>query len=155
MKSSEKIRILLADNHAIVARGIELLIATDRKYQVSSVLPVNLVNAIEGQAPDIVVLDIGFASGGGLEVIKNVLFRFPKARLLILTALGEDVYARRTLAVGAKGFVSKSETPEVLFRAIDTVATGGIYVNERLYHRALADWIHHPETATHPRCRFK
>ena len=144
MKHSKKLKILIADQYSIVAEGLRLLISKDTRYEVTATSTEYALSEIERQGPDMLLLDICNAKGGSIGVLQNILCRFAKLKVLVFTALVEEVYAQRTLAVGAKGFLTKAEAPEVLFQVIETIAKGGMYVSERVRNIAFADWIARP-----------
>ncbi len=130
------IRVLLADDHAVVRTGFRLLLEANPDICV-------IGEAESGEeacrlyfelAPDVVVMDLAMPGMGGLEALKRVRARDPRARLLALSAHDDPVHARRALQEGALGFLSKRGAPEALIDAITHVASGRRYVDAAVAH---------------------
>jgi two-component system invasion response regulator UvrY len=128
------IRVLLADDHAVVRVGFKLLLQTAADVIV-------VAEADSGEAacqmyeeamPDIVILDISMPGMGGLEAIRRLRLRHDNARVLALSAHDDAMHAQRALKQGALGFLSKRSAPEVLLQAVRAVAAGERYVDEKL-----------------------
>ena len=124
-------RILLADDHAIVRAGLrqilgELLGPSEIGEAESST---ELARQLAHARWDILVLDLSMP-GGGLELLKEVRGTYPALPVLMLSMHPEEQYAVRALRAGASGYVTKDAEPEVLAGAIRKVAGGGRYVSE-------------------------
>src|SRR5258705_9100681 len=128
------IRVLLVDDHAVVRVGFRLLLQTSEDVSV-------VAEAESGElacqryaqvAPDVVVLDLSMPGLGGLEALRRIRARDPRARILALSAYDDPMHARRALRQGALGFLSKRSAPEALLEAVRTVATGRRYVDAAL-----------------------
>jgi two-component system, NarL family, invasion response regulator UvrY len=136
------IRILLADDHAVVRTGFRLLLQSHSEVVVAG-------EADSGEAacrrydelnPDVVVMDLAMPGMGGLEALKRIRAHHPEARVLALSAHDDPMHARRALREGALGFLSKRSAPEALFEAVTTVAAGRRYLDADLAQKlALAD----------------
>jgi len=125
------VRILLADDHAIVRAGLrqilgELLGPSEIGEAESST---ELARQLAHARWDILVLDLSMP-GGGLELLKEVRGTYPALPVLMLSMHPEEQYAVRALRAGASGYVTKDAEPEVLAGAIRKVAGGGRYVSE-------------------------
>ena len=125
------IRVLLADDHAVVRTGFRLLLEADADISVVG-------EADSGEAacrqyaelePDVVILDIAMPGMGGLEALKRIRARDPRARVLALSAHDDPMHARRALREGALGFLSKRSAPETLKEALTTVAAAKRYID--------------------------
>jgi two-component system invasion response regulator UvrY len=128
------IRVLLADDHAVVRMGFRLLLQSRADISV-------VAEADSGEAvcqlysellPDVLVMDLAMPGMGGLEALKRVRARHPKARVLALSAHDDVIHARRTLQEGALGFLSKRGAPEVLLEAVAAVAGGRRFLEPQL-----------------------
>ncbi len=134
--------VLIADDHAVVRRGVrEILeeallgIAVDEAGSASETL-----KAVRDKAYDIVLLDIAFPDGNGLDVLRQIRSHGPSTRVLLLSTYSEEQYARRALRSGAAGYLTKDRAPDELIDAIRKVAAGGKYITQSLAER-LADEI--------------
>ncbi len=135
-------KVLIADDHAVVRRGVrEILeeallgIAVDEAGSASETL-----KAVRDKAYDIVLLDISFPDGNGLDVLRQIRSHGPSTRVLLLSTYSEEQYARRALRSGAAGYLTKDRAPDELIDAIRKVAAGGKYITQSLAER-LADEI--------------
>jgi two-component system invasion response regulator UvrY len=125
------IRILLVDDHAVVRTGFRLLLQSHAEVEVagegdSGESACRLYTELR---PDVVVMDIAMPGMGGLEALKRIRARHPRARVLALSAHDDPMHARRALREGALGFLSKRSAPEALFEAVTTVAAGKRYLD--------------------------
>jgi two-component system NarL family response regulator len=129
-REAGKIRILLADDHAILREGVAAILNTEPDIEVVAQAGTGrkAVDLYREYRPDIGLIDIEMPDGDGPEAISVIREFDPGARLIVLTTyLGEeDIY--RAMSAGAKGYLLKGETPEVLTGCIRTVAAGGIYL---------------------------
>jgi two-component system invasion response regulator UvrY len=128
------IRVLLVDDHAVVRVGFRLLLQTAADVTVAA-------EAESGEAAcriyapdehDVVVIDISMPGMGGLEALRRLRARHPRARLLALSAHDDPQHARRALKLGALGFLSKRSAPEELLKAVRTVAAHQRYIDPAL-----------------------
>jgi two-component system invasion response regulator UvrY len=136
------IKVLLADDHAVVRTGFRLLLQSQPDITV-------VAEAQSGEAacqmyaeltPDVVVMDLGMPGMGGLEAMRRIRARNPAARLLALSAHDDPMHARRALREGALGFLSKRSAPEALIEAISAIAAGRRYIDPVLAQKlALAE----------------
>ena len=137
------IRVLLADDHAVVRTGFRLLLQSHPEVSV-------VAEAESGEAacqlyaevsPDVVVIDIAMPGMGGLEAVRRIRARNDQARILTLSAHDDPMHARRSLQEGALGFLSKRSAPETLLEAINSVAAGRRYLDAALAQKlALAEF---------------
>ena len=128
------IRVLLADDHAVVRTGFRLLLQTQSDVSVVG-------EAASGEAacqlyaeltPDVLVLDLAMPGMGGLETLKRIRAKHAHARVLALSAHDDPVHARRALQEGALGFLSKRSAPETLLEAVTIVAAGRRFIDASL-----------------------
>ena len=136
------IKVLLADDHAVVRTGFRLLLQSQPDINV-------VAEAQSGEAacqmyaeltPDVVVMDLGMPGMGGLEAMRRIRARDPAARVLALSAHDDPMHARRALREGALGFLSKRSAPEALIEAIAAIAAGRRYIDPELAQKlALAE----------------
>ncbi len=124
--SEPKIRVLLADDHAVVRAGIRELLERDPRIEV-------VAEAQDGEEawakighaqPDIAVLDIRMPRMNGIELTRRIRKQYPKIGVLILTAYDDDPYVVAVLQAGANGYVLKTASPQELIRAVYDVYEG-------------------------------
>ena len=128
------IKVLVADDHTIVRKGIALIIAgttdivvTDEAKNGQEVLEKTLANDF-----DIVLLDISMPGRNGLEILKELKIRQPKLAVLMLSMYTAEQYAIRALRSGAAGYLTKDSAPDELITAIRMVSAGNKYVSSSL-----------------------
>jgi len=134
------IRILVADDHAVVRKGVKQILAEVEDMTVidEAQSGSETLQKIMEQEYDVVLLDISMPGRGGLEVLEDIKTLCPKLAVLILTMHPEEQYAIRALRAGAKGYLTKASAPQELIGAIRKVAGGGKYVTSSLAEK-LAD----------------
>jgi two-component system, NarL family, invasion response regulator UvrY len=125
------IKILIADDHAIVRQGLKQVIAEAHDMQVGGEATNGLeaLELIRTQDWNVAVLDMSMPGRSGIELIKLAKAEKPKLPILILTMHSEDQYAVRALQAGASGYLTKESAPEQLINAIRKVAAGGVYIS--------------------------
>jgi len=128
------IRVLLADDHAVVRVGFRLLLQTAADVTVAGEAESG-ETACQMYAPeehDVLVIDLSMPGLGGLEALRRIRARHARAKVLALSAHDDAVHARRALKAGALGFLSKRSAPEALLDAVRTVAAGRRYIDAQL-----------------------
>lgn len=130
----QKIKIILADDHAIVRAGFRMLLSTDEAIEI-------IAEAERGEQacqlyfdlhPDILVLDLSMPGIGGLETIRRIINRKADAKILVFSVHNEAVYVSRAMQAGAFGYINKNSHPDILLRAIKIIAQGKKYIEEGL-----------------------
>ena len=128
------IKVLVADDHAVVRRGLRQILAETPDILVggeASTLP-EVRQRIHDERWDVVVLDINMPGGSGIELLAELRKESPSVRVLVLTVYSEEQYAIRAIRAGAAGFLTKESAPEKLLEAVRKVAAGGRYVSVEL-----------------------
>lgn len=128
------IRALVADDHAVVRRGLVHILdeAPDMVVTGEASTGRQVLRAVRQHDYDVLVLDIAMPEGGGLEVLQQLQTLKPDLPVLILSVYAESQYALRALKAGAAGYLTKESAPEELVAAIRRVAQGEKYVNGAL-----------------------
>ena len=126
-------RILIADDHEIVRRGLRQILADEfPKIQVGDAANArDTVEAVRKQAWDAVLLDINMPGRSGLEVLGELKQLRPGMPVVVLTAFPEEDYAVRAFKLGASAYVSKQSASDELLAALRKALTGGRYVTRR------------------------
>jgi DNA-binding NarL/FixJ family response regulator len=127
-------KILLADDHAVVRRGVRELLAEEfpQAEFAESATGEDAVARAEQVQYDLVVLDISMPRRGGLDALKELAAMKPAVRVLVLSQHAEEEYAVRALRAGAVGYITKQSAPEELVRAAVKALQGGKYVSAAL-----------------------
>lgn len=144
-------RVLIADDHAIVRRGLRQILADEYQALVVS----EAANAAEALSLarerdwDAIVLDISMPGRSGLDVLKELKHLRPQTPVLILTAHPEEQYALRMLKAGAAGYMTKECAPEHLVGAVRKVTGGSRYISPTVAELVAAPFGCDPETQPH------
>ncbi len=135
------IKILIADDHAIVRQGLKQIVASDLNMAVIGEAQNGheVIERVRTLLPDVVVLDINMPNKNGLDVLKELKRERPKLPVLILSMHPEDQYAVRVLRAGASGYMTKESAPEELIKALRKVYRGGKYVSPQLAEKLAFD----------------
>ncbi|WP_250490411.1 response regulator transcription factor RqpR [Caballeronia sp. INML2] len=136
------LRILLADDHAIVRRGVaQLLLERGVASEVSEAETGMQALALAARRPlDAAMLDISLPDVNGIDVLKRLKRESPRLPVLMFSMYREDQYAVRALKAGASGYVSKTADPALMIGAIQQVAAGRKYVSPEMAE-ALATYV--------------
>jgi NarL family two-component system response regulator LiaR len=123
---SEKIRILIADDHAIVREGLRALIATEPDLELVGEASDGLqaVDKALALKPDVILLDMMMPRKDGLEAIEVIIKENPDARILVLTSFAEDDKVFPAIKAGSLGYLLKDSSPQDLLQAIHNVYQG-------------------------------
>ncbi|MDB5619132.1 response regulator transcription factor [Tardiphaga sp.] len=122
-------RILIVDDHPIVASGCRALLAGDADIEIFDAADADIGEAVFArEAPDICVLDINLPGVSGFELARRILARDGSARIIMFSMNDDPVFAARAIEAGARGYVSKSGDPQDLVAAIQEVARGGVFL---------------------------
>jgi len=122
-------RILIVDDHPIVASGCRALLAGDPDVAILEAPDAESgEGAFVAERPDVCVLDINLPGVSGFELARRILARDATARIIMFSMNDDPIFAARAIEVGAKGFVSKSGDPGDLVEAIRKVGGGGVFL---------------------------
>jgi DNA-binding NarL/FixJ family response regulator len=138
------IRVLIADDHAILRAGLKHLLSEQSDIIVAGEAANGHEALDKAQAEhwDAMVLDMTMPGRSGIDLIKQLKQCVPKLPLLILSMHKEDVYAVRALKAGASGYLCKDNAEEQLVTALRKVAGGGLYINAAVAEKLAADMLH-------------
>jgi two-component system response regulator NreC len=141
------IRVLLADDHAMMRRNLRLLLDSEADLEVIAEAQdiAGVTRHLEGDEPRVLVLDLGMPGGSSIQAIGRLRERGPDTQIVMMTMEDNPVFAQRAFAAGALGFVSKELADAELAQAVRAAAGGEEFVSPRLAagldarHRALTD----------------
>jgi DNA-binding NarL/FixJ family response regulator len=132
--ATDKIKILIADDHAIVREGLKQIVAEEKDILVAGEAENSsrLMELLEKEKWSLVVLDINMPGKSGLEALKDIKQLYPDLPVLILSMFSEDQYGLRAIKAGASGYLKKVSAPTELVAAIRKIVSGGKYINQSL-----------------------
>lgn len=145
------IRILIADDHAILRRGLKEILVRELPGVVCGEAEdaQRVVAQVQNQDWDLMMLDITMPGRSGLDVLKDIKALRPKLPVLVLSMHPEDQYGKRVLKAGAAGYMNKRSAPEELINAIRKLLAGGQYVSPALAERLALDLRHDAAKSAH------
>lgn len=137
----KSIRVLIADDHALVRAGIRALVERIKGVVVVAEAGKGseAVQLLDQFQPNLVLLDITMPDGNGFDVLGHVAKKFPAIRVIVLTVHEAGEYAIRALREGATGFLPKSAASTELEQAIQTVMKGDVYISPETSRKTLID----------------
>jgi DNA-binding NarL/FixJ family response regulator len=122
-------RVLLADDHRIVAAGIEALLSPDYELVGRAQDGTAMLKMARSARPDFIVADISMPGLNGIDALQALRLEGLDVPVIFLTMHTEPAYARRALEAGAAGYVLKHAAPQELLQALQVAAQGGIYIS--------------------------
>ncbi len=127
-------KILLADDHAVVRQGLKALLEQDESYRVVADTDTgeNAFLLWQEHHPDLAILDLNMHGIGGLKTLQRIVTRYAGAKVLIFSMHDDNIYAARAIQAGARGYVVKTEAPEILLEAVRQILRGGRYIGHDL-----------------------
>ena len=134
------IKILIADDHAIVREGLKQIVAEEKDMLVAGEAgnTNEMFELLKKENFAIIILDISMPGRSGLEALKFLKKNYPEVPTLILSMFSEEQYGLRALKAGAAGYLKKVSAPTELVSAIRKIVSGGKYINQSLAEK-LAD----------------
>lgn len=129
-----KTRVLLADDHAIIRDGIRQILEDTEDFLVAGEAAngIEVMQHIRAGGWGLLVLDISMPGRNGIDLIRHVRDESPGLPILILSMHHEEQYAVRALHAGASGYVTKESDSELLLTAMRRVASGGVFVSDKV-----------------------
>jgi len=135
------LRVLIADDHAVVRRGLRQVLADESDIKVIGEAhnSQEILTLARRHPCDLIVLDISMPGRNGLDAIGELRKESPKTAVLVLSMYPEDQYAVQAFRAGASGYLTKESAPEELVLAIRKVVRGGRYVSAALAEKLALD----------------
>lgn len=133
------IRVLIADDHTIVRKGLKQILS-EGIHSIEFGDASNAAEALvllEKEIFDIVIVDVSMPGRSGLDLLKDIKVKKPKTPVLVLSMHPEDQYALRVIKAGAMGYMTKDSAPEELVKAVTKILNGGKYVSSTLSDQLL------------------
>jgi DNA-binding NarL/FixJ family response regulator len=131
---SQKIKILLVDDHPLVREGLTNLISQQSDFEICGEAgdepqALELIGILQ---PDVAIVDITLENGSGIELIKSIKAIHPAVKMLVLSMHDESLYAERALRAGAHGYIMKREAAKKTIDGIRSVLAGQVYVSDKI-----------------------
>jgi two-component system response regulator NreC len=142
----DRIRVLIADDHAIVREGIHMILDTRDDIEVVGEAADGLetISQVKKLSPDVVLMDIAMPGLGGLEATLEIVKTNPDSKVLVLTQYDDSEYIYRFLKAGAAGYVLKKTVGRDLVSAIRSVAEGKSFIDPAVADRVIKGYLEHP-----------
>ena len=140
--SSRRPRIVVADDSTVAREGTAAIIR-ERTYTLCGLArdQQTTKELLKEHQPDLLLIEPFLGNCDGIFFLKDLVTRFPKTRIVVISRQPEEIYAERALRAGASGYWMKTGTREELIRAIDTVLAGELYVSPRVALHALHEVV--------------
>ena len=131
---SQKVTIVLVDDHAVVRAGVRRLLEQETLFEViGEAESGEKAYKIFGELkPDVMVMDLSMPGMGGLESIRRILMRYERARILVLSMHEDLSFANQALKLGAKGYLIKNTLGDDLVKSIQMVVRGEIFLSDEI-----------------------
>ena len=128
------IRVLIADDHPVVLRGLKEILAAHRDIEVVGEASEGsgVLRLARARCPDVAIIDISMPGRSGLELIEQIKRERPELPVLVLSMHPEEQFGIRALRVGAAGYMTKESAPTEIMKAVRRVVAHGKYVSESL-----------------------
>jgi DNA-binding NarL/FixJ family response regulator len=139
----DKLRVLLADDHAMIRDGVKALINGEPDMEVVGEASDGREawHKVKSLQPDILILDITMPDLNGVQATERIKRDAPKVKVLILTAHEDKGFLQQVLQAGASGYMLKRAASAELIRAIRFVATGGIYIDPEIASKIVTSYV--------------
>jgi len=139
--TNERIRIIIADDHAVVREGLEAILSAQPDMTLVGVATngAEAVSLAEGLRPDVILMDLVMPQVDGLAAIRSIMTDNPDARLLVLTSFADDERVFPAIKAGAMGYLLKDTPREGLLQAIREVAQGQVSLHPTIARRMLRE----------------
>ncbi|MGE5204700.1 MAG: response regulator [Chlamydiota bacterium] len=139
----KKIRILIADDHGVVRKGLRLQLEQQPDFEVIGEASDGreAVGMAEELTPDVVIMDIAMPNLNGIQATTQIVKKNPQVGVIILSMHSDETYLTRTLTAGAKGYLLKDNADVDLHRAVQVVAQGKPFFSPAIADTLLEDYM--------------
>ena len=139
--SANSLRVLIADDHAVVRQGLKHILSKTADLLVvdEAETGLEILEKIQNVDIDVLVMDVEMPQKNGWEVLSEIKIHYPQLPVIILSIYSEDQFGLRFLKAGASGYLTKTSAPDQLVEAIRRVAKGGKFISPSLAERLVLD----------------
>jgi DNA-binding NarL/FixJ family response regulator len=151
-----KLKILIADDHALVRRGLRALLENQPGWQICAEAcnGQEAIQCAREHQPDVAVLDVSMPVLNGLEAARRIRKEIPRTQVVILTMLEEDELARELLEAGVLGYLLKSDADRELIPAIQAVSQRKPFLTSKVSQAVLEGYLRPPEPERKAKARL-
>ena len=127
-------KVVIADHHPIVRKGISCILKNDVNLSIVGIVDngSDLYKNLEEHKPDILIMEIDMPLTNGFYELRNIKEKFPETSVLIFSVHPEEIYALRSIKLGAAGYLPKTTSQQTFLEAIKLIREGGVFINEEL-----------------------
>ena len=138
---TDPIRVLVVDDHPVVRRGIQSLLAEEPDIEVvgEAVNGKDALAKVDSLKPDVILMDLVMPEMGGIEAIQQITPKHPEARILVMTSFAADDKVFPSIKAGALGYLLKDSDPEDLIRMIRQVARGELSIHPTIARKVIQE----------------
>jgi two-component system response regulator NreC len=142
---NKKVRVLLADDHAILRKGVRMMINSQPDMEVVGEAKTGreAIEEAHRLRPDVVIMDVSMPELNGIEGTRQICDALPLTRVIGLSMHRDSVYVREILRAGARGYLLKDSEDDDLLRAIRSVAKGEAFISPAVADAVLTDYRRH------------
>jgi DNA-binding NarL/FixJ family response regulator len=132
MPQTKTNKVLIVDEHPLLVKGLSSLIEGMQGYSVIGEAnnPDDAISIAEKEKPSLVIAEIHWAKGSGMDLLSGLKSQDPQIAILVLSMCDERYYSERVLRLGARGYIMKDKPAEKIIEAIQTVMTGKVYLSD-------------------------
>ncbi|MEO7752564.1 MAG: response regulator transcription factor [Terracoccus sp.] len=147
---TERIRVLIVDDHALYRRGLQTILDTEEGFEVvgEAADGVAAVTQAEETLPDVIVMDVGMPKRGGIEACRLIRQRVPSARILMLTSSDDEANLFEAVRAGANGYLLKDVPPEEVAAGIVALHQGHSLISPLMAAKLLSEFAQMSDRAT-------
>lgn len=147
---TDKIRVLIADDHTIVRSGVHLLLEGEEDIDVigEALNGMEALELTEKQQPDVILMDVSMPEMDGLEAARQIKVRWPNIHVLILTMHRSDEYFFEAIKAGASGYIIKAADTDELVNAVRVVGRGEVFLYPTMARKLLEAYLERIENHT-------
>lgn len=129
----QKLKVLLADDHKLLRAGLKLLLQRNPDFAVvgEAANGEQTLQLFQQLEPDLLLLDLSMPKMDGLDCLREIKSRWPEAKVIVLTMHEDENYIKQAMQAGAAAYVHKSAADTDLFKAIDAVQAGQLYLSQQ------------------------
>jgi DNA-binding NarL/FixJ family response regulator len=126
----KKITIAIVDDHRLIREMWATMLTSNNKYEITgeSEGMDEAIEMIRINRPDMVLLDINLAQGSGLDAVPQIRKFSPGTRIVAVSMHNQPAYAKKMIQMGAKAYVTKNSSHQEMFKALEVVMNGGVYI---------------------------
>lgn len=136
------IKILIADDHAVVRQGVQYTLRNEfKEVEFGEARNAEeVLDKVMEQTWNLVILDIKMPDKSGLNILEQLKHGYPNLPVFVLSMYPEEQYAMRVLKSGASGYMNKENAPEELARAVRKILSGGVYISPSLSEKLISEF---------------